>query len=94
MVLSEPSPDPDDEQVNEIFSRMLDDLELTEQNVENIGVVVVSSLSDLELLAKFEQAKQELHSRQEVLLPKTEVGRDLHSIYHACLLEMHKRGLR
>ena len=80
--------EPDD--VNEIFRRMTEDLDVSP---DTIPLVVVSSLSDIELIEKFNSARRELHAREELIVAHTDTGRDLHSVYHACLLEMKKRGL-
>ncbi len=84
MAVSEP------EDADEIFRRLTQDLDV---DPEMLGLVVVSSLTDLELITKFNATRRELHARGEIRTPTTEVGRDLHSEYHAALLEMKKRGL-
>lgn len=97
MTMAMPSPDPDDEQVDEMFAQLLgqmESLDLGERAVQNMGIVVVSSLSDIELVEKYNSTKRELYDREELLEARTEIGRDLHSIYHACLLELKKRGLQ
>lgn len=84
MTVSEP------EDSDEIFRRLTEDLDV---DVELVGLVVVSSLTDFELVEKFNHARRELHARGEIRTPTTATGRDIHSEYHACLLEMKKRGL-
>lgn len=77
------------EDMDEIFRRMTEDLDISP---ETIPVVVVSSLTDFELVEKYNATRRELHERGEIVAATTDTGRDLHSIYHACLLEMKKRG--
>lgn len=80
--------DPDD--VDAIFTRMTEELDL---DVTSISVVTVSSLTDLEIIQRFNEVKAELWERGEIPHAKTETGRDLQSQYHAYLLEGKKRGL-
>jgi len=79
--------DPDD--VDAIFARMTEDLDL---DVASISEVTVSSLTDLELIERFNATKEELHERGEIPHATTQTGRDLQSAYHAYLLELKKRG--
>lgn len=80
--------DPDD--VDRIFAQMTDDLDL---DVASISEVTVSSLTDLEIIQRFNEVRAELHERGEIPHARTQTGRDLQSQYHAYLLEGKKRGL-
>lgn len=91
--LAEPSPDPDDEQVDMIFRQMMEGVGLDENDVVKISEVTVSSLTDFELSQRFNDAKQELYQRGELLNPTTDTGKDIHAMYHGYLLEMKKRRL-
>ncbi len=91
--MADPSPDPDDDKVNDIFQQMTEGLGMDEQAIVNMSDVTVSSLTDIEIVNRFNATKRELYDRQELLHPKTETGRDLQSLYHALLLEGRRRGL-
>jgi hypothetical protein len=80
--------EPDD--LDAIFKRMVEDLNVAP---EHLGVVNVSILDDHELLKRFEDTKDELRGRGEMLNPNTDTGRDLSALYHACLYECKKRKL-
>lgn len=84
MTMAEP------EDMDDIFRRMTEDLDL---DVENLPEITVSSLTDFELVERFNAVKAELYDRDELLLPKTETGKDLQTQYHGYLLEMRKRKL-
>jgi len=83
----------DNDNMKRIFAQMTDDLNLDTSDIEKLGAVTVSSLSDFELSQKFNEAKRELYKRGELMNPKTDTGKDLHAVYHGCLLEMKHRGL-
>jgi hypothetical protein len=74
----------------EIFRRMTEDLDIAVPLINQAGA---GSLTDIELVRKFNATKRELYARGELLNPKTDTGKDLGAIYHGCLLEMKKRGL-
>lgn len=90
MALIEP-PD-DDATMQAIFNQMTQDLDI---NPELLSTVVVSSLSDLELLEKWSAVKRELHALPEgqMLNPTTDTAKDVGAVYHGVMLEMKKRKL-
>lgn len=57
------------------------------------GVIVVSELETLELLTLYEEQGQILLDLGEILAPKTQEGRDAHSLYGACKIELVQRGI-
>jgi len=54
----------------------------------------VSSLPDNELNAGFILVEQELLNRKEMLHPRTQEARDLHSLRAAYMIQMKRRGLK
>lgn len=80
--------EPDD--MDAIFRRMVEDLDVAP---EHLGVISVTSLQDHELLTKFNDTKNELRERSELITPRTDTGRDLSAQYHACLYELKKRKI-
>lgn len=89
MALIEP---PDENGTDEIFRRMTEDLDI---NPENLSTVVVSSLSDLELLQKWADIKTEMHELPEgqMLHPTTDKAKDVGAVYHGVNLEMRRRKM-
>ena len=61
--------------------------------VEEPDVVDVTNLTMIALGELFSRTKQELLDIGEVLKPITQQGRDLHSVYGACIIEFNKRGV-
>jgi len=77
-------PDADDE-----FQRLMDGLDLTiPTNVES-----VTMLDEVELSRRFNDCKQQLLRRGEMISPKTDEGRELHSLRAAYIVEMRRRGM-
>lgn len=86
--------DRDDEEnaiFDETFRQMTEDLHL---DPTQIAATVVSTLSNLELLKKFNEVRDEAMDRGELVYPTTDTGKDLQTQYHAYLLECRKRGLK
>lgn len=52
-----------------------------------------STLTDLELLSRFSDVRGELYKIQEMMDPRTDRGRELHSERLALLIIMRSRGL-
>ena len=53
----------------------------------------VKELDDLSLLDLFRAQKETLLELKEVLSPTSQAGRDAHSLYGACKIELTRRGL-
>lgn len=53
----------------------------------------VSLLNEVELSSRYNKCKQDLLERGEMIDPKTDTGRELHSQRTAYLLEMRRRGM-
>lgn len=66
------------------------DLEPTDAS----DIVNVSTLADEDLIVRLQETVDELFRRKEALAPKTQTGRDLHSVRTALLVEMARRRLR
>lgn len=77
-------PDPDD-----AFRALMQDVDIPIPT----DVVNVSLLDEAELNKRFTFCKQELYEMGEMLRPKTERGRELHSERAAYLVEMRRRGM-
>lgn len=86
MAFQGPPPEDDDE----TFRKLTESLDL---NVTAMAETVVSSLSDIEIVEKFNATRRELHQRREIPHANTQVGRDLQSQYYALMAEGKKRGL-
>jgi hypothetical protein len=77
-------PDADDE-----FRRLMEGLDLTiPTDVEQVSV-----LSEVELSRRWNKVRQDLLARGEMMEPKTDTGRELHSLRHAYMLEMQRRRM-
>lgn len=77
-------PDMDDE-----FRKLIERADLAAPlNVENVAL-----LNDVELSSRYNSVRQELLSRGEMMMAKTETGRELHSQRTAYLIEMRKRRM-
>ncbi len=79
------APDPDDFD----FS----DMEAQLSEVEVVATFSVATLNDPDLLTKYRDLTEELKNRKEALHPKTETGRELHSLRSSCFVELHRRGI-
>lgn len=77
-------PDADDE-----FNRLMEGLDLTVP----INVESVTMLDEVELSRRFNEVRGELLTRGEMISPKTDTGRELHSQRAALLVEMRRRGM-
>jgi hypothetical protein len=66
-----------------------------EESFEEIipDVINVKELDNLSLLDIFKEQRDILLSLREVLMPLTQEGRDAHSLYGACKIELKRRGL-
>ena len=53
----------------------------------------VQDMSKFELGETLHDTRQKLIDMGEMMIPKTEEGRELHSLRAACLIEMKRRGL-
>jgi hypothetical protein len=56
-------------------------------------IIVVADLGPAELLDLYGEQKQILLDLGEVLAPTTQAGRDAHSLYGACKIELVQRGM-
>lgn len=75
---------------NEEFNALVEGLELTvPTDVEEVAL-----LSEVELSSRFHKVRQDLLARGEMMDPKTDTGRELHSKRVAYMLEMQRRGMR
>lgn len=87
------APPPDtkfESEVDDEFMKLVGQLEITPAVID----VNVATLSDLELSKRFNEVKQELLERGEMIETNTQTGRDLHSQRAAYLIELRKRGLQ
>lgn len=57
-------------------------------------VVDVNALDTVALSTLYNDIREELMELEEMLEPKSDRGRELHSIRAACVIEMRKRGMR
>lgn len=64
-----------------------------ELEVDTPDIVNVRELSNIELLTLYKSQKDILLALGEVIHPKTQEGRDAHSLYGACKIEIKRRGL-
>lgn len=88
MTMSYEGPPPEDD--DEIFRKLTESLDL---NPNSMAETVVSSLTDFEIVEKFNATKRELHQRREIPHAHTQVGRDLQSQYYALMAEGKKRRI-
>lgn len=79
---------PDDQDAWDELQNQLEDV------AEPEDVIVVKDLNDNELVLRFSSVREELYSLDEMVFPRTDRGRELHSIRSAILVEMSNRGLR
>lgn len=87
MVVDDEDAVPEPEMPDDLRS-MLDAVE------EPVDVVNVTELDDSKLIRLFSDVRNELFKLGEMMAPKTDRGRELHSLRTACLLETQRRGLR
>lgn len=80
----------DNSEIDEMFERMTEDLDIP---APQVAMVTVSTLSDYRLSKEYNRVRRELHERGEMLNPTTETGKDLQTEFQAYVIEMRKRGL-
>lgn len=61
---------------------------------ETPEVESITTLTNHELVVRFNEVQRDIKRSGEILVAKTTRGRELHSLNSALILEMHKRGLR
>ena len=75
---------------NDEFNALVEGLDLTvPTDVEEVAL-----LSEVELSSRFNKVRQDLLARGEMMDPKTDTGREMHSKRMAYMLEMQRRGMR
>lgn len=79
-----------DPAVDAIFAEMTEGLVITEAKNAFIDY---EPLTDVDLSLLYNNTRQQLLDRGELLAPTTDLGRDLGAVYHGCLLAMRKRGM-
>lgn len=57
-------------------------------------IVDVQALSTMELLTYHQAIRKQLYELGEMLEPRTDKGRDLHSQRTACIIELRRRNVR
>jgi DNA-binding FadR family transcriptional regulator len=55
---------------------------------------LATTMTNGELVSRYNSVKEELKARGEIVEPRTDEGRDLHSEHTALLNELHERNLR
>ena len=70
------------------IARMVEGLEISGHLRE------VKTMTNAQLVSRYNTVKEELKGRQEIVEPRTDRGRDLHSEHTALLNELHERHLR
>jgi len=80
----------DDFDFDEMFRQLTDILDVEVPNIP----IVLTTLTDLRLLQRFNDTRRQLHERHEMINPTTDDGKDLHAEYHGYLLELKKRRLK
>lgn len=78
--------------VDDEFQRLVGMLDLSEIG-PMIPDVNVTLLDDAELSRRFNETREELMARGEMINCTTQIGRDLHSMRAAYIIELRKRGL-
>lgn len=78
--------------VDDEFSRLVGSLDLSDIG-PMIPDVNVTLLDDAELSRRFNEVREDLMARGEMINCKTQTGRDLHSQRAAYIIELRKRGL-
>lgn len=54
----------------------------------------VKTMTNAQLVSRYNAVKEALKERREIVEPRTDEGRDLHSEHTALLNELHERHLR
>lgn len=73
------------------FDAIVSDLSLDDETIN--AIVDVTTLNAVELNRLYNQCRQELLARGEMLNPTSEKGRELHSLRAACVIALRSRGL-
>lgn len=60
---------------------------------DTIDVIDFTALSNYELSDRFNSVRDKLLEINEMMAPTTDVGRELHSMRAAAIIEMRKRGM-
>jgi phage regulator Rha-like protein len=53
-----------------------------------------TTMTNAQLVRRYNEVKEALKNRGEIVEPRTDTGRDLHSQHTALLNELHERNLR
>lgn len=80
---TEDAPDP-----NDFLFKQLEDITVDESEIENFSV-----LDDMRLLERFEEVTTAIKVEHQVLRPRDQNARDLHSLRYALQLELQRRGI-
>ena len=86
MSVLEPPPDDGDDP---LFA----ELEGIFEGVDTYEVVDVTKLDNDALLTRFHELTEQIKARREVLAPRTDEGRELHSLRAAMSIELRNRGI-
>lgn len=78
--------------INEEFNKLMAGITLDLPDARDI--VNVSLLSDVELSSRYNQCRQDLLAIGEMMEPKTDKGRELHSERAAYIVEMRRRRMK
>jgi hypothetical protein len=75
-----------------------DPFEELERMVEGLDVAghlrEFTTMTNAQLVRRYNDVKEDLKNRGELVEPRTDKGRDLHSQHTALLNELHERNLR
>ena len=77
------APDPDDP-----LFKQLEDIFVDESEIEDF-----SRYDDMRLLERFEEVTKEIKTEHQLLRPRDQNARDLHSLRYALQLELKRRGI-
>jgi hypothetical protein len=77
------APDP-----NDPLFQQLEDITVDESQIEDIY-----AYDDMKLLERFEQVTSEIKDARQLLHPRVQETRDLHSLRYAIQLELQRRGI-
>lgn len=80
-----------DPEVDAAFAEMTEGLTI---GATDKALVEYDTMSNVNLSLLYNETRQRLLDRGELLSARTDLGRDLGAIYHGCLLAMQKRGMR
>jgi len=83
-----PTPTPDAPDPRDPLFTQLEDIWVDESEIENFY-----ALDDMALLERFEEVTTEIKQAQQVIRPRTQSARDLHSLRYAIQLELQRRGI-